>query len=652
MEPNRTGRTVIPGQVIAGRTIVPGAAQGGLDKMLEVVGGAPDPAASHAFLLVISGAEPGRLHVLDRPEVTIGRSRFADIHISERALSQQHAKLVRHGEFHRIFDLGSTNGTFVNDRRVQQADLRPGDVLRTGETVFTYMAGGQSDTAEATMSLPAAGHATQAQGPRTGPITASHALVRRPPQTLVPPRELPVSARPQVLEIPAGMPAEPDLLTRIVQIIEFVRRYWLSIAICFLLGGAAGAASYRFRKPPARAEFELSLVPDAADNPIDPFAQRKSLEFFRNAQNNFLRPALIHETLKQLGETDVTADRIRLIQSQLTFTKTSQFTYSGSFDAPTADQAIQFLEVHLKLYREAEIDKALKVLLVEVETLDRQVAEAEERLNTTEAALTAFKQENSEGLPEQAAEIYRRQIELGAERTNAMAELALASADVKAGKARLQNEAPEIESRIEEAKPYADAIATAKKELAALRAAGKGEQHPDVVEAQQSLAAYESLRDEVMERGTTKIIKSKNPVYSSARNLLAEAEAKQTAFQSKLSLIVKDAERLKELQEELPRLEAEYSDLTRSYTANQAQYTELLNKLTTTRTQLEIEQAQAAARYDVITPPNVKPVSRLGTIIKRSLIGAALGLFFGIALGIVRDLRRFVAARLGAVARR
>jgi uncharacterized protein involved in exopolysaccharide biosynthesis len=645
MEPTRTGRTVIPGEIVTGRTLAPG--QGGLDKMLEVVAGVPDPAASNAFLLVISGHEPGRLHVLDRAEITIGRSRYADIHISERALSQQHAKLVRYGEFHRLFDLGSTNGTFVNERRVQQADLKPGDVVRTGETVFTYMAGNQPDPVEETTNLPPVGEPYPgARAPAVG-----GALVRRiaEPPTVI--RDLPVTARPHVIEIPTGAPAEPDFITRLVQVIEFLRRYWLSILLLTILGTAGGVASYKFSKPPVRAEFELSLVPSASDNPIDPFAQRKNLEFFRSAANNFIRPALIHETLKQLGETDVTADRLREIQKRLEFQQTSQFTYSGAFSAATGEEAMQFLEVHLKLYRDAEIDKALKVLLVEVDTLQKQVNDTQEQLDSTEAALTAFKQENSEGLPEQAGDIYRQLIELGAMRSSAQALVSQASADIGVSRKKLKSESPIIESRLEESKQYSDAIAATKKELAQLRAEGKGEQHPDVVETKQKLSAYETLRDEVLERGTTTIVKSKNPLYQNARNSLDESEAAYKVAQGQLSRISKDIEKFEEIREKLPRLEAEYADLTRDYVATQQQYAELLNKLTSTRTQLAIERAQAAARYDIITPPTTPPVSRIGIIVKRSLVGFALGLFFGLGLGVLRELRRYVMARLSAVRR-
>jgi uncharacterized protein involved in exopolysaccharide biosynthesis len=663
MESSRPGRTYVPGEIVTGRTLVPGQtapqpqvqATGGLDKMLEVVGGAPDP-ASQAFLLVISGTDPGRLHVIDRPEMVIGRSRYADVQVNERALSQQHAKLVRFGEFHRIFDLGSTNGTFVNDRRVQQADLRPGDTVRTGETIFTYMAGGTAESVETTMALPHVASAGPAQSAMGIPPSAvpPGALMRRMPELPVPPRDMvqPYAAHPAVLEIPGPLPAEGgDLLGQIIRIIEFVRRYWLSLLLCTMLGGAGGAATYKFRKPWANAEFEISLVPKVSDNPVTPFPQR-SLEFFRNAQQNFLRPTLIHQTLEQLGETDVTPDRIRQIQERMQFQKTSEYMYHGSFSAPTSEEAVAFLDVHLKLYRDAEIEKALAQFSAEAETLEREVNMAQERLDSTEAALTSFKTENSAGLPDHAAEIYRQVIELGAARSSALSEVARAQADITVSKKRLKSEDPLIESHIEESKPYAEGIATARKRLAELRAQGKGEQHPDVVEAKENLVALEALRDEVLENGTTKIVKSKNPLYKGARNSLDEAEAAYRVATSELGRITKDIEKYEELKGKLPRLEAEYAELTRTYEATQKQFEEMSYKLSTTRVQLELERAQASTRYDIITPPNVKPVSRLGTIIKRSMMGAALGLLLGIGLGVIRELRRYVAARMSAVRRR
>ena len=324
MEYGRTGKTVIPGAV----------GVGGLDQMLDaVVVGAPDPAASNAFLLVLSGTDPGRLHVLDQPEMVIGRSRYANIHISERALSQQHCKLTRHGEHHRLFDLGSTNGTFVNDVRVQQADLKPGDVIRTGETVFTYMSGagaGMPAPSEQTMTLPDHPSMGAPMGPAMGapmgpagvrgpsmgapgmygvpntqalvrqrpaprPSGPGTALARRAPQPLITVAEGGWAGAPQVLEVP--LPAVPgaegpDMLARILWAIAFLRRYWLSILLFTVLGVGLGVGSYKFVKPPAKAEFEISLVPDASDNPAERM-MRTTFEFFRSAQNNFKRPGRV-----------------------------------------------------------------------------------------------------------------------------------------------------------------------------------------------------------------------------------------------------------------------------------------------------------------------------------------------------------------------
>lgn len=656
----RTGRTIIPGEVVG--------EGGGLDKMLEVVAGAPDPAASHAFLLVVSGTDPGRLHVLDRPEMIIGRSRFADVPISERALSQQHCKLVRFGEFHRLFDLGSTNGTYVNDVRVQQVDLKPGDTVRAGETIFTYMSGKQEAAAVPTdtMNLPGrpAGNVSPMPNlhgvPDAPQITAMAPYMAppvQPPTTALAPhgmhppfvdlRPAVYAGAPQVLEAPPAAEEGADLLTWILRGIDFFRRYWLSIAIFTLLGASIGAASYKFKKPPAKAEFEITLVPMGADNPTEQ-GRRQNFEFFRDAQNNFRRPGLIQETLKQIGETDITPARMRGVQAGLEFQKSGQFSYKGSFTSATPEKAVEYLDVHLQMYKESEIEKALRVLLVEAETLEQQVAETEEQLNATDEAMLAFKQENIDGLPEQAGELFRKMIELDSRKTNLSAEVTKAQNELSLSRKQLKREDPEIRARIEESRPFAVGIAEQKRKIATLRSQGAGEQHPDILKAKEELAALESLRDNTIAHGTTKIIKSKNPVYQNYRHAVDAAETNYKNSVAELSAINKDLTKTEGLVEKLPRLQAEYAELLRSYGATEKTHALLFQQLHSVRVRLELERAQAAARYDVITPPNVKPVSKIFTILLRSGMGLFAGFAFGLGLGLFRDARRYLSARLAA----
>lgn len=659
MDFGRTGKTVIPGAVVGG---------GGLDQMLDaVVVGAPDPAASHAFLLVLSGTDPGRLHVLDRPEMVIGRSRYADIHISERALSQQHCKLTRYGEHHRLFDLGSTNGTFVNDVRIQQADLKPGDVVRTGETIFTYMSGSQASMpapGDQTIALPnpgggqlgmrgAAAPSTALVRPRPVPqASPGTALVRRAPQPLITLADGGYAGAPQVLEVPmpTGAAEGPDLLARILWAVGFLRRYWLSILLLTVLGGGLGVASYKYVKPPARAEFEISLIPNASDNPAERM-MRTNFEFFRNAQNNFTRPGLIHETLKQLGETNVTPDRIRGVQSGLEFNKISEYTYQGAFSAGTPEDAIQFLDVHLELYKEYELERVLKVVLSEVRTLETQLAQAEEQLNSINQAILAFKQEHSEGLPEKSSFMLQRVLELSVERSRALGDVTRTGADAQVARKALKSEDPEVEARIEESRPYAANIANVDRELAQARSEGKGPEHPDVKRLEEEKRTLELLRDKVLTEGTRKVIKAKNPAYKSARAQANEAEAAQRVAQAELSRITKELEEMEGMVEKLPRLQSEYTDLTRKALAVQKSYDDLFQQLNASRIRLDLERGQESARYEILTPPNVKPISRLKVLLTRGAMGVAFGMFLGIGLGALREFRRYIAARLAAVRR-
>ena len=67
---------------------------------------------------------------------TIGRAAECELKIEDTYMSQQHARIFdRNGDWY-VEDLGSTNGTFVNEQKlVAPAMLTPGDRIRVGTTI-------------------------------------------------------------------------------------------------------------------------------------------------------------------------------------------------------------------------------------------------------------------------------------------------------------------------------------------------------------------------------------------------------------------------------------------------------------------------------------------------------------------------------------
>ncbi len=71
--------------------------------------------------------------------LTIGRSGAADLSLADQYVSHMHARILRRGDYYFVEDLGSTNGTFLNDNRVEKsAQLKVHDTLRMGQTVLRY----------------------------------------------------------------------------------------------------------------------------------------------------------------------------------------------------------------------------------------------------------------------------------------------------------------------------------------------------------------------------------------------------------------------------------------------------------------------------------------------------------------------------------
>lgn len=71
--------------------------------------------------------------------ITIGRAETNGLSVPDAFVSHMHARVFRRGQYWYIEDLGSTNGTFLNERRIAQpTQLKVYDEIRLGETVLRY----------------------------------------------------------------------------------------------------------------------------------------------------------------------------------------------------------------------------------------------------------------------------------------------------------------------------------------------------------------------------------------------------------------------------------------------------------------------------------------------------------------------------------
>jgi pSer/pThr/pTyr-binding forkhead associated (FHA) protein len=71
--------------------------------------------------------------------VHVGRGLAADLRLDEASVSRRHAIIHHRRSGVRVLDDRSANGTFVNGRRIVQADLHNGDVLVLGRVVLRYL---------------------------------------------------------------------------------------------------------------------------------------------------------------------------------------------------------------------------------------------------------------------------------------------------------------------------------------------------------------------------------------------------------------------------------------------------------------------------------------------------------------------------------
>lgn len=91
-------------------------------------------------LVILEGTNRGKKLDLNKPVIKLGKREDNDLIIDEKTVSRNHLTIEQTEDRYLLKDLGSTNGTFINDIRVKEAYLTPGDIIRIGTIRIEFIA--------------------------------------------------------------------------------------------------------------------------------------------------------------------------------------------------------------------------------------------------------------------------------------------------------------------------------------------------------------------------------------------------------------------------------------------------------------------------------------------------------------------------------
>jgi pSer/pThr/pTyr-binding forkhead associated (FHA) protein len=91
-----------------------------------------------ASVIVIFGGQEQKTFQLDKPRMVVGREPSCEIHIDNLGISRNHCAFAARGEAFVVQDLGSSNGTFVNGRKITEHFLNDADEVVIGKYTLKF----------------------------------------------------------------------------------------------------------------------------------------------------------------------------------------------------------------------------------------------------------------------------------------------------------------------------------------------------------------------------------------------------------------------------------------------------------------------------------------------------------------------------------
>lgn len=188
-----------------------------------------------AELIIQSGKLQGKRLVLPSKEMIVGRDEKCDLRIGSELVSRKHCTLKNSPEGIIVTDLGSQNGTHVNDIAIKGPTLlKEGDVLRIGSTLMSVPVAPKSKEATATSKVTDAEIAdwltdtgSTFSGTDTAVLRQDTGTKSGPAQApAVPTPATPAAAKPAA---PVAKPVTPKVLSVKDEAAEVIRKHWEAI---------------------------------------------------------------------------------------------------------------------------------------------------------------------------------------------------------------------------------------------------------------------------------------------------------------------------------------------------------------------------------------------------------------------------------------
>ncbi|HKO93083.1 MAG TPA: FHA domain-containing protein [Polyangiaceae bacterium] len=605
--------------------------RGTVDHALDVVVNQASPRPGKAFLMVSTGSGAGTVFPVAQPSVIVGRSLEADVRINEQAISSEHALLEQEEGGFRLSDLGSTNGTYVNGQRlVHPVSLMGGDTIRMGATTFTFITR-ESGLPKGTVRLrdPSAEVPLPLESQRKRSRERENMAVSSPPSSQQ-----------------TGSISLTDVVRAARSYWRYAERYGGLVAIGTCFGIAAGLVQLWAVPPPGSAWFEMKLA--ATNEHSD---EQEDLRAFVGAESTFRSLPLIKKTLTRLGAPKVTDAGASSIQDALALEQVgyNSKVYRGDYQDSTATQAVTFLNEHLRVYIDSELDKLLKVLRADADFDREQERQAAERVAEARNKLIAFSDEHPEAVPKDAKLPDQGRIHLAPGASKERIEQAVANTQRALRVAYTQ-----IQTK--KAQPYLEKAASLEHQIAEGRARGLLDQHPEQKGLLNLQAAMRSRAASLLGAQPSPSEQMLDPQIVRLKEDLADLESRlgpETAPNTVLAAsgapastgpaAAAPAPRVPT--ESLSQLKIQYGELAREYERAKTEDDALLKKREATERQLERERTLAEGRYDIITPPTPVKASMVSAMLKRGGMGGLVGLGLALLAAVALEVRRMLIVR-------